>query len=376
MAVSQRTESANRLVYVDESGVEHEILLALLGGQTVWDGRISQSVPASTGSMSLAGFDAAVSSGSTVTATDVGYATLAGLAAETSAGSSVAAAPAELETAGLEAEISVGSTLEATAATLSGTGLDAEVTVSIGPVFDPGHLSIEAMPAEVVVSADIDASPAALTLAGLPADVLGGTTVQAATGAATIAGLPAEVSSGSTVTATDVGYATLTGLSAGTSAGSTVGAASTPELTATGLVADAVAVHFSPSGMTKNGNWVPTANGAWIVVPAWTADSGSTVSGNGVQARGAKANAVISGQLSIAAAGGAYQVSVRLKVDGVVVKTITDYPLAGYTTTNVPIASDPMAVTAGQVATIECWFVNYANSFTIQSGASTYVRIT
>lgn len=135
-------------------------------------------------------------------------------------------------------------------------------------------------------------------------------------------------------------------------------------------------VNFTASGMTKNGSWVPTANGAWIVVPAWTADSGSTVSGNGVQARGAKANAVVSGQLSIAAAVGAYQVSVRLKVDGVVVKTITDYPLAGFATTNVPIASDPMAVTTGQVATLECWFGNFSNSFTIQSGANTYVRIT
>lgn len=136
------------------------------------------------------------------------------------------------------------------------------------------------------------------------------------------------------------------------------------------------AINFTPSGMTKNGNWVPTANGAWIVVPAWTADSGSTVSGDGVQARGAKANAVVSGQLSITLSSGAYKVSVRLKVDGVVVKTITDYPLTGYATTNVPIASDPMAITTGQVATIECWFVNYANSFTIQSGANTYVRIT
>ncbi|MBT9295316.1 hypothetical protein KKP62_10105 [Rhodococcus sp. GOMB7] len=133
---------------------------------------------------------------------------------------------------------------------------------------------------------------------------------------------------------------------------------------------------FTASGMTKNGSWVPTANGAWIVVPAWTADSGSTVSSNGVQARGAKANAVVSGQLSIAAAVGAYQVSVRLKVDGVVVKIINDYPLAGYATTNVPIASDPRAVAAGQVVTIECWFANYASSFTTQSGANTYVRIT
>lgn len=132
---------------------------------------------------------------------------------------------------------------------------------------------------------------------------------------------------------------------------------------------------FTPSGMTKNGNWTPTAVGTWIVVPAWTADSGSTVSGNGVQARGAKANAVVSGQLSVATSTGSYSVSVRLLVNGVVVKTITDYPLEGYATTNVPIASDPMAVTAGQVATIECWFANFANSFAIQSGANTYVRI-
>ena len=144
----------------------------------------------------------------------------------------------------------------------------------------------------------------------------------------------------------------------------------------TGSAWETIYSSFMSSGITKNGSWVPTANGAWIVVPAWTADSGSTVSGNGVQSRGAKANAVVSGQLSVTAAGGAYQVSVRLKVDGVVVKTITDYPLTGYATTNVPIASDPMAVTAGQVATIECWFANNANSFTIQPGANTYVRIT
>lgn len=144
----------------------------------------------------------------------------------------------------------------------------------------------------------------------------------------------------------------------------------------TGSAWETIYSSFMSSGMTKNGSWVPTGNGAWIVVPAWTADSGSTVSADGVQARGAKANAVVAGQLSVTVNTGGYQVSVRLKVDGVVVKIINDYPLPGYATTNVPIASDPMAVTAGQVATIECLFANYANFFTIQSGANTYVRIT
>ncbi len=137
-----------------------------------------------------------------------------------------------------------------------------------------------------------------------------------------------------------------------------------------------VRIDRQPLGMTKAGSWVPTASGSWLTVPAWTADPGATVSGDGVHPRDTKANAVVSGQLSFTLSSGAYQVSVRLKVDGVVVKTITDYPLAGYATTNVPIASDPMAVTADQVATIECWFANYANSFPIQSGANTYVRIT
>lgn len=129
-------------------------------------------------------------------------------------------------------------------------------------------------------------------------------------------------------------------------------------------------------GMTKAGSWVPTASGAWLTVPGWTADPGATVSGDGAKIRDAKANAVVSGQLSIANSTGVYQVSVRLKVDGVVVKTVTNYPVAGSATTNVPIASDPMAVTAGQAVTIECWFADYANYFMVQPGANTYVRST
>ena len=106
MAISQRTESANRLVYVDEAGVAHEILLALLGGQSVWDGRVSQSIPATTGLMSFVGLPAEVSSGSTVTATDVGYMTLTGLAAVISSGSTVSASttPA-LTLTGLAADV-------------------------------------------------------------------------------------------------------------------------------------------------------------------------------------------------------------------------------------------------------------------------------
>ncbi|WP_424807495.1 hypothetical protein [Rhodococcus sp. 27YEA15] len=137
-----------------------------------------------------------------------------------------------------------------------------------------------------------------------------------------------------------------------------------------------VHIDRQPLGMTKNGDWVPTANGSWLAVPAWAADPGATVSGNGVQPRDAKPSAIISGQLSVVSRSGLYAVDVRLKLDGTVVKTITDFPLDAWATTNVPISSGPIAVAVGQVATIECRFVNWANAFTIQPGANTYVRIT
>lgn len=131
---------------------------------------------------------------------------------------------------------------------------------------------------------------------------------------------------------------------------------------------------FMPSGMTKNGNWVPTAS-TWATIPGWTANAGSTVSGNGVAANGAKTGAVISGQLSNIYTGSGYlEVDVRLLLDGVVVKTL----MAASTSTAAPtitITSDPLTVTAGQVATIQIggYYASYA---TIQSGANTYVRIT
>lgn len=135
-----------------------------------------------------------------------------------------------------------------------------------------------------------------------------------------------------------------------------------------------VANNYSPSGMTKNGNWVPTAT-AWTTIPGWTANAGSTVSGNGVVANGAKTGAVISGQLSNIYTGGGYiEVDVRLLLDGVVVKTL----MAVITSTAAPtitITSDPLTVTSGQVATMQIGGT-YATYATIQSGVNTYVRIT
>lgn len=130
---------------------------------------------------------------------------------------------------------------------------------------------------------------------------------------------------------------------------------------------------FTSSGMTKNGNWVPTAT-TWTTIPGWTANAGSTVSGNGVAANGAKTGAVISGQLSNVYTGGGYiEVDFRLLLDGVVVKTLMTVAVSAASPT-VLISSDPLTVTAGQLATIQIggYYASYA---TIKSGADTYVRI-
>lgn len=142
----------------------------------------------------------------------------------------------------------------------------------------------------------------------------------------------------------------------------------------TGSAWETIYSPFMPSGMTKNGSWVPTAS-AWTTIPGWTANAGSTVSGNGVVANGAKTGAVISGQLSNVYTGGGYiEVDFRLLLDGVVVKTLMAVAVSAASPT-VLISSDPLTVTAGQVATIQIggYYATYA---TIQSGANTYVRIT
>lgn len=290
MAISQRTASANRLVYVDELGGVHEILLALLGGQTVWDGRISQTIPAATGAMTFVGLVADVSSGSAVTATDVGYATVTGWPAEVSAGSSVFATVGQLLASGLVADISVGSTLDAETGSLNVVGLEADVMVTLGPVFDPGQVTMEGLDADVVVSADVEAAAGTVALAGLVADVMVSSSVSASPGVGTIEGLSAEVSAGSSVTATDVGYATISGLAAQTSAGSTVQASSAVDMTLTGLAADVVVVTFTPMGVV-----LPTANSWTSTSPrkslGWSGNSafpGTVVVSDGIQVNGSK----------------------------------------------------------------------------------------
>ncbi|MFD6518097.1 hypothetical protein [Rhodococcus sp. NPDC060176] len=128
--------------------------------------------------------------------------------------------------------------------------------------------------------------------------------------------------------------------------------------------------------MTKNGTYNSSTNDTWLTVPAWTADAGSTVSGNGVVANGSKSNAVVSGQLSINNSGiFSFPGSVRLLVDAAVVKTLTGVNLA-VGANLVPIVADVSPVAAGQIVTIQYSIASYAGYATIASGVNTYVRIT
>lgn len=136
------------------------------------------------------------------------------------------------------------------------------------------------------------------------------------------------------------------------------------------------AINFTASGMTKNGTYNSSTNSTWLTVPAWTADAGSTVSSNGVVANGTKSDAVVSGQLSINNSGiFGFPASVRLLVDGVVVKTLTGVNLA-VGVNLVPIVAEAGPVTSGQIVTIQYSIATYAGYATIASGASTYVKIT
>lgn len=131
---------------------------------------------------------------------------------------------------------------------------------------------------------------------------------------------------------------------------------------------------FTPSLATKNGNWVSPSNSTWVTVPGWTADAVSTVSGNGVAVSGNEANAVLVGRLHTTISSGALNLSVRLLLDGVVIKTLTDIPMEGYSSVLTSIRSDPIAVSPGQVVTMQ---INsqYAGYITFNGGANTLLGI-
>lgn len=131
---------------------------------------------------------------------------------------------------------------------------------------------------------------------------------------------------------------------------------------------------FAASLATKNGNWVPPSNSTWLTVPNWTPDAVSTVSGNGVVATGSESSAVAMGRVSITTTSGALNLSIRLLVDGVVVKTLTDIPIEGYSSVLISIKSDPVAITAGQVVTMQI-SSQYAGYITFNGGANTLLGI-
>ncbi|MGW3545912.1 hypothetical protein ACWDNI_35970 [Nocardia niigatensis] len=128
--------------------------------------------------------------------------------------------------------------------------------------------------------------------------------------------------------------------------------------------------------MNKNTDYtLPTS---YTQVPSWTADTtgypGSTTSGNGVVANGAKPGATLATHLSVTnTIFGSFSVTVRLLLDGVVKATSSPQSVSS----NATIAIDLSAtadVTSGQVLTVEAQ-VNTGSAVKI-NGTGSYVRIT
>ncbi|MGC0364988.1 hypothetical protein ABH922_002972 [Rhodococcus sp. 27YEA15] len=134
---------------------------------------------------------------------------------------------------------------------------------------------------------------------------------------------------------------------------------------------------FTPSGMTKNGDLqlfdTPNKN-----VTGWTADPGSTVSGNGVVARGNKSDAVVQAAFSWQNDyNGATTMTFRILKNGVQIHQFTSATSTPNAVTNTPMSSSPpFAVAVGDVITVTARSSVNSGYYTIKGGAATYVRIT
>ncbi|WP_280412519.1 hypothetical protein [Nocardia asiatica] len=142
-------------------------------------------------------------------------------------------------------------------------------------------------------------------------------------------------------------------------------------LNGTGTLGFTAAAGFVPSGMTKSGS-AQTLTTSYAVITGWTADTanypGSTLSGNGVVAQGAKTNATLTANLALSG-GFSWTVTARLLVNGSVVAT-------GSGTSSTPATvSTTHNINNGDVVTVEAIFSG-VSAPAVQTGSGTYVRIT
>lgn len=148
---------------------------------------------------------------------------------------------------------------------------------------------------------------------------------------------------------------------------------SPPKAAATGLAPVPVVqgINFTPTGMTKNGNQSVTSATA-IKVTGWTADSGSTVSGNGLVPGGSKTATATFG-LSVANAGGSQTMYMALYKNGVQVGATASKAIAGFASDTIT-SSLSVAVIPSDLIEMYTW-TQFSATVTVNGGSGTYVRL-
>lgn len=131
---------------------------------------------------------------------------------------------------------------------------------------------------------------------------------------------------------------------------------------------------FTSGFAIKNTNWIPTANLTWLTIPNWTPDANTTVASDGIVSSGSESNAIVMGRAHITTTSGALQLSLRLLVDGVVVKTLTNIDIPGYSNLMISIKSDPIAINPGQIVTMQI-YSQYAGYITFNAGGNTLLGV-
>ncbi|MFI9506965.1 hypothetical protein [Nocardia sp. NPDC052566] len=147
---------------------------------------------------------------------------------------------------------------------------------------------------------------------------------------------------------------------------------------AAGALSVATALSFRPARMTKSGDWAKMTN-AWKTIPGWVADTGSTVSNDGLVVQGPKAGASVSASIVFTGTGGwsGHTVTLRLLVGSTVVVTGADTDVATSGDTTVQISKTNLAVAAGDVVTVQVKGDESASedNAKINSNAASYVRV-
>jgi len=184
------------------------------------------SIAPSSGAIVVSGFDAGISVGTSISS-GAGAVVVQGYDASVSTGISFQSTAGAVAVIGYNADVSQGLSVAATAGALTVSGFGAGISTGISLTAGPGAVAIAGYQASITNGLSISSTMGALTIAGYQADISAGTSIEASPGAVVVSGFDAEVVNGLIISAT-LGQVQVQGyqatISAGTSIESTAGA--------------------------------------------------------------------------------------------------------------------------------------------------------